>query len=53
MRGEGSIPKISFENEGLLRFRPTCIGATSERNFTAQNSSKIVINFEVQCFTYL
>ncbi|KAH6577222.1 hypothetical protein BASA60_004157 [Batrachochytrium salamandrivorans] len=45
MHGIGHYPKISFDGNGTLCFKPTCIGATSLCHFTIRNTSRIAVNF--------
>ncbi|KAI8834503.1 hypothetical protein BC829DRAFT_448428 [Chytridium lagenaria] len=46
VRGYGFVPHLSFENDNILCFRPTCIGSQSSRVFIARNTSRISVDFE-------
>ncbi|KAJ3219527.1 hypothetical protein HDU67_000472 [Dinochytrium kinnereticum] len=48
VRGVGYVPHISFENQNILCFRPTCIGSRSSRVFLVRNTSRITVDFEVR-----
>ncbi|KAJ3381899.1 hypothetical protein HDU84_004761 [Entophlyctis sp. JEL0112] len=46
IRGVGFLPHLTFENENLLLFKPTCLNTFAERLFSVRNNSKISVNFE-------
>jgi hypothetical protein len=47
LRGVGYLPQITFGEQNNLCFKPTCIGALSEKVFPIRNSSRIPVAFEV------
>ncbi|KAJ3320632.1 hypothetical protein HDV06_005150 [Boothiomyces sp. JEL0866] len=48
LRGYGSFPKISFDNDNSINFKPTCVGSVSTRNFNIKNASKTQVHFQWQ-----
>ncbi|ORY53838.1 hypothetical protein BCR33DRAFT_674998 [Rhizoclosmatium globosum] len=46
IRGVGFFPQLTFENQNMLYFKPTCVGTLARRNFTARNTSRIKIKYE-------
>ena len=42
-----STPAISFEPAGSLFFKPTCLGASSQRALTMQNTSRVPLVYQV------
>ncbi|KAI9333355.1 hypothetical protein DFJ73DRAFT_963215 [Zopfochytrium polystomum] len=46
VRGVGYYPELSFENNNLLCFKPTCVGTVAKRTIKARNSARIQVNFE-------
>ena len=46
LKSTGYIPKLALQNDGLLYFKPTCVGATSTLEYEISNPSQIATAFE-------
>ncbi|OAJ44042.1 hypothetical protein BDEG_27330 [Batrachochytrium dendrobatidis JEL423] len=46
MHGVGHYPRITFDGNGVLCFKPTCIGAIAVRHFVIRNTSRILVNYK-------
>lgn len=44
--GVACNPDISFHGSGTLFFKPTCVGASSERTIKVKNNSKVPVGFQ-------
>ena len=42
-----SVPAISVEPAGSLFFKPTCLGASSQRALTLHNASRVPLVYQV------
>lgn len=42
-----SMPSLSIQPAGALFFKPTCIGASSQRQLTLHNTSRVPLAFKV------
>ncbi|XP_072031285.1 cilia- and flagella-associated protein 65-like [Amphiura filiformis] len=46
MLGSSEQPKILMDAEGVLYFKPTCVGTSSRRGYKIRNTSRIPLHFE-------
>ena len=44
--GSAEAADVLLGNEGIMYFKPTCIGTTSTRQYCVQNQSRIPLRFE-------
>jgi len=48
LHGSGHLPRLTFNVQGTLFFRPTCVGASSQRVLTVHNTSRVPVAFAWQ-----
>lgn len=46
LKGVAHIPKLELDVPGVLFFKPTCIGAASQRTLTIKNTSRLPVTFQ-------
>ena len=46
MHGSAESPEVMLDNKGVLYFKPTCVGASSQRKYAIKNVSRIPLCFE-------
>lgn len=44
--GSAEAPSVLLDNDGVIYFKPTCIGTSSQKKFTVKNVSRIPLRFE-------
>lgn len=48
LRGEGFVPKIEVDGKGVILFRPTSVGGSTQRTYTLRNPSRIPVRYDIQ-----
>jgi len=44
--GSQEPSEVLLDNNGVMFFKPTCVGTTSSRSYTVRNLSRLPVNFE-------
>ena len=44
--GAGCLPRVAVEDDGMVYFKPTCLGVTSTRQVRLRNTSRIPVCYE-------
>ncbi|XP_064646085.1 cilia- and flagella-associated protein 65-like isoform X2 [Lineus longissimus] len=44
--GSAESAEIMLENEGVMFFKPTCVGTATQRQYTVKNTSRIPLKFQ-------
>lgn len=48
LRGEGFVPKIEVDGNGVILFRPTSVGGSTQRTYVLRNPSRIPVVYDIQ-----
>lgn len=46
LKGTACVPELSLSISGALFFKPTCVGASSERTIDVSNPSPVPVSFQ-------